>query len=79
MILAYTDQTMTISQRNGVFLHYPELVTSEVYMNAVGVDLGKTHGKHHCGELQARGGHSAGRGADDEDTNSCLNVIVAKR
>lgn len=35
---------MTISQRNGVFLHYPELVTSEVYMNAVGVDLGKTMG-----------------------------------
>ena len=77
-ILAHTGQNYDYNL-NGVFFHDLELDDPEVYMDAVGSDLGETMGNiiaksyHLMSELQPDAVLVLG------DTNSCLSVIGAKR
>ena len=77
-ILAHTGQNYDYNL-NGVFFHDLELADPEVYMNAVGDNLGQTMGNiiaksyELMVELQPDAVLVLG------DTNSCLSVIGAKR
>lgn len=77
-ILAHTGQNYDYNL-NGVFFHDLKLDAPEVYMNAVGQDLGETMGNiiaksyRIMVELQPDAVLVLG------DTNSCLSVIGAKR
>ena len=77
-ILAHTGQNYDYTL-NGVFFHDLELEDPEVYMDAVGADLGET-----MGNIIAKSYQLMVRLQPDAvlvlgDTNSCLSVIGAKR
>lgn len=77
-ILAHTGQNYDYNL-NGVFFHDLELADPEVYLNAVGKDLGET-----MGNIIARSYELMVEIQPDAvlvlgDTNSCLSVIGAKR
>ena len=77
-ILAHTGQNYDYNL-NGVFFNDLELEDPEVYMNAVGADLGET-----MGNIIAKSYQLMVRMKPDAvlvlgDTNSCLSVIGAKR
>lgn len=77
-ILAHTGQNYDYNL-NGVFFHDLELDAPEVYMNAVGSNLGET-----MGNIIARSYELMVELQPDAvlvlgDTNSCLSVIGAKR
>ena len=78
VILAHTGQNYDYNL-NGVFFHDLELADPEVYLNAVGADLGET-----MGNIIAESYKLMVRIQPDAvlvlgDTNSCLSVIGAKR
>ena len=77
-ILAHTGQNYDYNL-NGVFFHDLELDDPEVYLNAVGADLGET-----MGNIIAKSYRLMAEIKPDAvlvlgDTNSCLSVIGAKR
>ena len=77
-ILAHTGQNYDYNL-NGVFFHDLELDDPEVYLKAVGADLGET-----MGNIIAKSYHLMAQIKPDAvlvlgDTNSCLSVIGAKR
>ena len=77
-ILAHTGQNYDYNL-NGVFFHDLELEAPEVYLDAVGKDLGET-----MGNIIARSYQLMAKIQPDAvlvlgDTNSCLSVIGAKR
>ena len=77
-ILVHTGQNYDYTL-NGVFFHDLELMDPEIYLDAVGSDLGETMGNiiaksyQIMAELKPEGLLVLG------DTNSCLSVIGAKR
>lgn len=77
-ILAHTGQNYDYNL-NGVFFHDLELDNPEVYLNAVGKDLGETMGniiaKSYALMVEIKPDAVLVLG----DTNSCLSVIGAKR
>ena len=77
-ILAHTGQNYDYNL-NGVFFHDLQLADPEVYLDAVGADLGET-----MGNIIAKSYQLMVRLKPDAvlvlgDTNSCLSVIGAKR
>ena len=77
-ILAHTGQNYDYNL-NGVFFKDLKLADPEVYLNAVGADLGET-----CGNIIAQSYKLMAEIKPDGvlvlgDTNSCLSVIGAKR
>ena len=77
-LLAHTGQNYDYNL-NGVFFHDLELADPEIYMNAVGSNLGET-----MGNIIARSYELMAEINPDAvlvlgDTNSCLSVIGAKR
>lgn len=78
VILAHTGQNYDYNL-NGVFFKDLKLENPEVYLNAVGADLGET-----CGSIIAQSYKLMAEIKPDAvlvlgDTNSCLSVIGAKR
>lgn len=78
VILAHTGQNYDYNL-NGVFFKDLKLADPEVYLNAVGEDLGET-----CGNIIAQSYKLMAEIKPDAvlvlgDTNSCLSVIGAKR
>ena len=78
VILAHTGQNYDYNL-NGVFFKDLKLEDPEVYLNAVGADLGET-----CGNIIAQSYKLMAEIKPDAvlvlgDTNSCLSVIGAKR
>ena len=78
VILAHTGQNYDYNL-NGVFFKDLKLEDPEVYLNAVGADLGET-----CGNIIAQSYKQMAAIKPDAvlvlgDTNSCLSVIGAKR
>ena len=78
VILAHTGQNYDYNL-NGVFFKDLKLENPEVYLNAVGADLGET-----CGNIIAQSYKLMAEIKPDAvlvlgDTNSCLSVISAKR
>ena len=78
VILAHTGQNYDYNL-NGVFFKDLKLEDPEVYLNAVGADLGET-----CGNIIAQSYKLMAAIKPDAvlvlgDTNSCLSVIGAKR
>lgn len=78
VILAHTGQNYDYNL-NGVFFEDLKLENPEVYLNAVGADLGET-----CGNIIAQSYKLMAEIKPDAvlvlgDTNSCLSVIGAKR
>ena len=77
-ILAHTGQNYDYNL-NGIFFKDLKLADPEVYLNAVGADLGET-----CGNIIAKSYKLMAEIKPDGvlvlgDTNSCLSVIGAKR
>ena len=77
-ILAHTGQNYDYNL-NGVFFHDLELDDPEVYMNAVGADLGETMGNIIAKSYQLMAEIKPDAVLVLGDTNSCLSVIGAKR
>ena len=77
-ILAHTGQNYDYTL-NGVFFHDLELDDPEVYMNAVGADLGETMGNIIAKSYQLMVQLQPDAVLVLGDTNSCLSVIGAKR
>ena len=77
-ILAHTGQNYDYTL-NGVFFHDLELDDPEVYMNAVGADLGETMGNIIAKSYQLMVQLHPDAVLVLGDTNSCLSVIGAKR
>jgi UDP-N-acetylglucosamine 2-epimerase (non-hydrolysing) len=77
-ILAHTGQNYDYSL-NGVFFHDLELDDPEVYLNAVGADLGETMGNIIAKSYQLMVKIKPDAVLVLGDTNSCLSVIGAKR
>ena len=77
-ILAHTGQNYDYNL-NGVFFHDLELDDPEVYLNAVGADLGETMGNIIAGSYQLMAEIMPDAVLVLGDTNSCLSVIGAKR
>ena len=77
-ILAHTGQNYDYTL-NGVFFHDLELDDPEVYMNAVGADLGETMGNIIAKSYQLMVKLQPDAVLVLGDTNSCLSVIGAKR
>ena len=77
-ILAHTGQNYDYNL-NGVFFHDLELDDPEVYLNAVGVDLGETMGNIIAKSYQLMVEIKPDAVLVLGDTNSCLSVIGAKR
>ena len=78
VILAHTGQNYDYNL-NGVFFKDLKLKNPEIYLNAVGADLGET-----CGNIIAQSYKLMAEIKPDAvlvlgDTNSCLSVIGAKR
>lgn len=78
VVLAHTGQNYDYNL-NGVFFKDLKLADPEVYLNAVGADLGET-----CGNIIAQSYKLMAEIKPDAmlvlgDTNSCLSVIGAKR
>ena len=77
-ILAHTGQNYDY-YLNGVFFHDLELEDPEVYMDAVGADLGETMGNIIAKSYQLMVEMKPDAVLVLGDTNSCLSVIGAKR
>ena len=77
-ILAHTGQNYDYNL-NGVFFHDLELDDPEVYMDAVGADLGETMGNIIAKSYQLMVELKPEAVLVLGDTNSCLSVIGAKR
>ena len=77
-ILAHTGQNYDYNL-NGVFFHDLELEDPEVYMDAVGADLGETMGNIIAKSYQLMVKMMPDAVLVLGDTNSCLSVIGAKR
>ena len=77
-ILAHTGQNYDYNL-NGVFFHDLELDDPEVYLNAVGADLGETMGNIIAKSYQLMVETQPDAVLVLGDTNSCLSVIGAKR
>ena len=77
-ILAHTGQNYDYNL-NGVFFHDLELADPEVYLNAVGNDLGETMGNIIAKSYQLMVQLQPDAVLVLGDTNSCLSVIGAKR
>ncbi len=77
-ILAHTGQNYDYNL-NGVFFHDLELEDPEVYLNAVGADLGETMGNIIASSYQLMEQIKPDAVLVLGDTNSCLSVIGAKR
>lgn len=77
-ILAHTGQNYDYNL-NGVFFHDLELDDPEVYLNAVGADLGETMGNIIAKSYQLMAQIKPDAVLVLGDTNSCLSVIGAKR
>lgn len=77
-VLAHTGQNYDYNL-NGVFFHDLELAPPEVYMNAVGSDLGETMGNIIAKSYQLMVEIKPDAVLVLGDTNSCLSVIGAKR
>ena len=77
-ILAHTGQNYDYNL-NGVFFHDLELKDPEVYLNAVGSDLGETMGNIIAESYKLMAAIRPDAVLVLGDTNSCLSVIGAKR
>ncbi len=77
-ILAHTGQNYDYNL-NGVFFHDLELADPEVYLDAVGADLGETIGNIIAKSYQLMVEIQPDAVLVLGDTNSCLSVIGAKR
>ena len=77
-ILAHTGQNYDYNL-NGVFFHDLELKDPEVYLNAVGADLGETMGNIISESYKLMAAIKPDAVLVLGDTNSCLSVIGAKR
>ena len=77
-ILAHTGQNYDYNL-NGVFFHDLELADPEVYLDAVGKDLGETMGNIIAKSYQLMVEIQPDAVLVLGDTNSCLSVIGAKR
>ena len=77
-ILAHTGQNYDYNL-NGVFFHDLDLEDPEVYMDAVGNDLGETMGNIIAKSYQLMAEIKPDAVLVLGDTNSCLSVIGAKR
>ena len=77
-ILAHTGQNYDYNL-NGVFFHDLELADPEVYLDAVGKDLGETMGNIIAKSYQLMVELKPDAVLVLGDTNSCLSVIGAKR
>lgn len=77
-ILAHTGQNYDYNL-NGVFFHDLELEDPEVYLDAVGADLGETMGNIIAKSYQLMASMKPDAVLVLGDTNSCLSVIGAKR
>lgn len=77
-ILAHTGQNYDYNL-NGVFFHDLELDDPEVYLNAVGKDLGETMGNIIAKSYELMVEINPDAVLVLGDTNSCLSVIGAKR
>lgn len=77
-ILVHTGQNYDYNL-NGVFFHDLELDDPEVFLNAVGVDLGETMGNIIASSYQLMAHIKPDAVLVLGDTNSCLSVIGAKR
>lgn len=78
VILAHTGQNYDYNL-NGVFFHDLQLADPEVYMNAVGADLGETMGNIIAESYKLMVTIQPDAVLVLGDTNSCLSVIGAKR
>ena len=78
MILAHTGQNYDYNL-NGVFFHDLRLEDPEVYLNAVGADLGETMGNIISESYKLMVAIQPDAVLVLGDTNSCLSVIGAKR
>lgn len=78
VILAHTGQNYDYNL-NGVFFHDLELADPEVYLNAVGADLGETMGNIIAESYKLMAAIQPDAVLVLGDTNSCLSVIGAKR
>ena len=78
VILAHTGQNYDYNL-NGVFFHDLELADPEVYLNAVGSDLGETMGNIIAESYKLMAAIRPDAVLVLGDTNSCLSVIGAKR
>ena len=78
VILAHTGQNYDYNL-NGVFFHDLQLADPEVYMNAVGADLGETMGNIIAESYKLMVDIQPDAVLVLGDTNSCLSVIGAKR
>lgn len=77
-ILAHTGQNYDYNL-NGVFFHDLELDDLDVYLNAVGADLGETMGNIISESYKLMAEIKPDAVLVLGDTNSCLSVIGAKR
>ena len=77
-ILAHTGQNYDYNL-NGVFFRDLKLAEPEVYLNAVGADLGETMGNIIASSYQLMAEIKPDAVLVLGDTNSCLSVIGAKR
>jgi len=77
-ILAHTGQNYDYNL-NGIFFHDLELGEPEVYLNAVGKDLGETMGNIIAKSYELMAEIKPDAVLVLGDTNSCLSVIGAKR
>ena len=78
VILAHTGQNYDYNL-NGVFFHDLQLADPEVYMNAVGADLGETMGNIIAESYKLMAAIQPDAVLVLGDTNSCLSIIGAKR
>ena len=77
-LLAHTGQNYDYNL-NGVFFHDLELDDPDIYLNAVGEDLGETMGNIIAKSYQLMAAIKPDAVLVLGDTNSCLSVIGAKR
>ena len=77
-VLVHTGQNYDYNL-NGVFFHDLQLADPEVYMNAVGADLGETMGNIISESYKLMAAIQPDAVLVLGDTNSCLSVIGAKR
>lgn len=77
-ILAHTGQNYDYNL-NGIFFRDLKLQEPEVYLDAVGADLGETMGNIIAGSYQLMAAIKPDAVLVLGDTNSCLSVIGAKR
>ena len=77
-LLAHTGQNYDYNL-NGVFFHDLKLEDPEVYLNAVGADLGETMGSIIAESYKLMAAIKPDAVLVLGDTNSCLSVIGAKR